>query len=199
MNYIKLTRPDGTPIWISKAFVVTIEPRKGGGSVVVPIGDGLDYDVKENPEIVLSMLQDEPMPSVVPVPPPKGLAPTPEDVSPEDVESQAIEEAQEPEKPAKKVTRRKTKAAKEEADKKVEDAVAKPKRKRRTKTPPMPLDEAQLKRLLSAPPRSLVKLRNALASQFKIADVDEAVSALEANKIFQRDGDKIIWAKNEVK
>lgn len=199
MNYIKLTRLDGTPIWISKAFVVTIEPRKGGGSVVVPIGDGLDYDVKENPEIVLSMLQDEPMPSVIPVPPPNGLAPTPEDVSPEDIESPVIEEAQAPKKPAKKVTRRKTKVVKEESDKQADEAVAKPKRKRRTKTPPMPLDEAQLKRLLSAPPRSLVKLRNALVSQFKIADVDEAVSALEANKIFKLDGDKIIWGKDNVK
>ena len=53
--YIKLTRLDNTPIWINASFVVTIEPRKGGGSVVVPIGDGLDYDVKETPEAVLSL------------------------------------------------------------------------------------------------------------------------------------------------
>lgn len=81
--YIKLTRLDNSPIWINASFVVTVEPRRGGGSVVVPIGDGLDYDVRETPESVLAMLAGAPAPEVVPVPAPKGLAPTPEDVSPE--------------------------------------------------------------------------------------------------------------------
>ena len=83
--YIKLIRLDGSPIYINASFIVTIEPRKGGGSIVVPIGDGLDYDVRESPEKVLAMLGDAPSPTVVPVPAPKGLAPTAAaDVSPDD-------------------------------------------------------------------------------------------------------------------
>ena len=95
--FLKFTRLDGTPIWINSTFVVTVEPRRNGGSVVVPIGDGLDYDVREAPEKVLAMLggsvpasvaasPDEPAPEetamalakpesapVVAVPPPKAL------------------------------------------------------------------------------------------------------------------------------
>ena len=55
--FLKFTRLDGSPIWINATFVVTVEPRRGGGSIVVPIGDGLDYDVREAPEHVLAMLQ----------------------------------------------------------------------------------------------------------------------------------------------
>lgn len=82
--FIKLTRLDNSPIWINASFVVTVEPRKGGGSIVVPIGDGLDYDVKESPETVLGLVGGAPAAAVVPVPPPKGLAPTHVDVSPDD-------------------------------------------------------------------------------------------------------------------
>lgn len=73
--FIKLTRLDNTPIWINASFVVTVEPRRGGGAIVVPIGDGLDYDVREAPEAVLALLGDAPAPTVVPVPAPPGLAP----------------------------------------------------------------------------------------------------------------------------
>ena len=79
--YIKLTRLDNSPIWLNAAFIVTIEPRKQGGSIVVPIGDGLDYDVREKPDEVLAMLEGAPAATVVPVPPPKSLAPTPDDIS----------------------------------------------------------------------------------------------------------------------
>lgn len=82
--YIKLTRLDGTPIWINAAFVVTVEPRKLGGATVVPIGDGLDYDVRETADMVLDMLDAAPVEKVVPVPVPKSLTQTPDDVSPED-------------------------------------------------------------------------------------------------------------------
>lgn len=61
--FIKLTRLDHSAIWINASFVVTVEPRKGGGSVVVPIGDGLDYDVMESPEAVLALLADAPAPA----------------------------------------------------------------------------------------------------------------------------------------
>lgn len=81
--YIKLTRLDNSPIWLNAAFIVTVEPRKGGGTIVVPIGDGLDYEVRETAEAVLGMLGDAPTPTVVPVPAPKGLTKTPDDVSPD--------------------------------------------------------------------------------------------------------------------
>lgn len=54
--FIKFTRLDGTPIWLNSTFIVTVEPRRNGGSTVVPIGDGLDYDIREAPEKVLAML-----------------------------------------------------------------------------------------------------------------------------------------------
>lgn len=53
--FIKLTRTDGRPIWLNPEFIVTVEDRKGGGAIVVPAGDGLDYDVKESPEAVMRL------------------------------------------------------------------------------------------------------------------------------------------------
>ena len=83
--YVKLTKKDGSPIWINASYIVTIEPARQNGSVVVPIGDGLDYDVRESPEKILRLIEGAPAPTIVPVPPPKGLAPTrPEDLSGED-------------------------------------------------------------------------------------------------------------------
>ena len=121
--FIRLTRADGLPIWLNASFIVTVEPTRSGGSIVVPIGDGLDYDVKEAPETVLALLNEAPPAKVVPVPPPKALTPMPEDVSP-DIGirrgDDGDEAGQEPEgqtdsgesKPApKKRGRRRTKAA----------------------------------------------------------------------------------------
>lgn len=83
VKFVKLTRLDNTPIWLNAGFIVTVEPRRGGGSVVVPIGDGLDYDVREKPEVVLSMLAGSAAPEIVPVPVSDCLTKTPADVSPE--------------------------------------------------------------------------------------------------------------------
>lgn len=88
--YIKLTRIDGSPIWLNASFIVTIEPTKNGGSIVVPIGDGLDYEVKESAEAVLDLLKEAPCAPVVPVPPPKSLAPTSNDVAPGNLEANEI-------------------------------------------------------------------------------------------------------------
>ena len=81
--FIELTRTDGLPVWLNAAFIVTVEPSRNGGSIVVPIGDGLDYEVKEPPEAVLALLADAPPAKVVPVRPPKALTPRPDDVSPD--------------------------------------------------------------------------------------------------------------------
>ena len=107
--YIKLTRMNGQPIWLNASFVVTVEPTPIGGAIVVPIGDGLDYEVRESPETVLALLAGTPAPAVVPVRPPRALAPQPEDVSPEEERpsdsepEQPVEEA----KPTKRGRRRK--------------------------------------------------------------------------------------------
>jgi len=102
--FIKLTRLNGQPIWLNASFIVTVEPRNGGGSVVVPIGDGLDYDVKETTDVVLKMLDGAPEPAVVPVPAPDMLAPMPADVSPEP--EKPAEESQAEVKPEKKPRKR---------------------------------------------------------------------------------------------
>ena len=112
---------DGLPIWLNASFIVTIEPARSGGSIVVPIGDGLDYDVKEPPETVLALLNDAPPAKVVPVPPPKALTPMPDDLSPEigfrsggdeEAKPEASSEAEDTKPAAKKRTRRTKSAAK---------------------------------------------------------------------------------------
>lgn len=109
--FIQLTRTDGIPVWLNACFVVTVEPSRSGGSIVVPIGDGLDYEVRESPDAVLSMLEGAPPVKVVPVPPPKSLTPRPDDVSP-DANPQGCDKVKNVEDhpaPQKKV--RKTKSA----------------------------------------------------------------------------------------
>lgn len=219
--FIRLTRLDSTPIWINASFVVTVEPRKGGGSVVVPIGDGLDYDVKETPESVLALLGDAPAPAVVPVPAPPMLAPTaPADVSPEPEPSR-------PDAPpaemgtahVRKPTRSRAKAklaatAAETADGEADDnkpAAKKTRAPRKAKrstqdfalsqepaptqesTPSLDLSEDQVARLKRMAPGSVRKLQNTLATQFAVADAEGVVAALEAHGILSIDRDHIIW------
>lgn len=219
--YIKLTRLDNTPIWINASFVVTIEPRKGGGSVVVPIGDGLDYDVKETPEAVLSLLDGAPAPAVVPVPPPPMLAPTqPADVSPE-----ASDMAEAPEPPSssapatpapRRTTRSRVKA--KPAAETVEGesdarpaAAKKPRTPRKTKrstqdfalpqepepasasAPALDLADEQVARLKKMAPGSVRKLQNTLVTQFKVADPDATIAALAAQETLAIERDHVIW------
>lgn len=125
--YIKLTRIDGSPIWLNASFIVTIEPTRNGGSIVVPIGDGLDYEVKEAAEAVLDLLNEAPPAAVVPVPPPKSLAPTAEDVSPGNLEANEIaheHKASAPKKAAKTPAKAKKSASAGSAKKAKEASVA---------------------------------------------------------------------------
>ena len=105
---------NGQPIWLNASFVVTVEPTRSGGAIVVPIGDGLDYEVRESSETVLALLAGAPAPAVVPVRPPRALAPQPEDVSPEEdrpIDREPEEPVEEP-KSAKRGRRRKRNAEK---------------------------------------------------------------------------------------
>ena len=122
--YIKLTRMNGQPIWLNASFVVTVEPTRIGGAIVVPIGDGLDYEVRESPETVLALLAGAPTPAVVPVRPPRALVPQPEDVSPEE-ERPSDPEPEKPVEEAKppKRGRRRKKNAEQSATAATEDKV----------------------------------------------------------------------------
>lgn len=223
--FIKLTRLDNSPIWLNASFVVTVEPRRGGGSVVVPIGDGLDYDVKESPERVLAALAGAPEPAVVPVPTRDALTQTPDDVSPEperpeppaaeppkvevpkaetpktdEVKITVSEAPEEPVAKPKAVRKTRTRAkakpkADEAADGDAADEKPKPVRKTRTRTKktPLALDDAQLERLLKLRPRSVRKLINTLASQFKVEDGETQVKALVEHGVISIDQDHVIW------
>lgn len=180
--YIKLTRFDNRPVWINAAFVVTVEPRRdGSGAVVVPIGDGLDYDVRESPEEVLRMLEGCPAPQVVPVPVSDSLTKTPADVSPSPERKPpepVAEEGPVAEKPAKKPRAKKPAAAK------------KPKP---AKKPTLELSDDEVARLGKLAPKSVAKLKNTLSTQFRVADVSETVAALEAKGVIKLDGNHVNW------
>ena len=211
--YIKLTKFDNRPVWLNASFIVTVEPRRdGNGAVVVPIGDGLDYDVKESPEMVLKMLEGAPVPTVVPVPVSDCLTKTPDDVSPEPVttreqpqpaeapkaaapaETAAAKSAAE-KKPRKRTTRAKAKAA-EKPDEKKPEAAEKPAEKEEPQpvsVPELELSPDQVARLAKLAPKSIAKLKNTLATQFHIADVGGTVLALEAKGAFTLEGNRVLW------
>ena len=179
--YIKLTRFDNRPVWLNAAFVVTVEPRRdGSGSVVVPIGDGLDYDVRESPEDVLRMLEGCPTPQVVPVPVSDCLTKTPVDVSPEP--ERKTEEKPVEEKAAKPV-KKPAKAKKPAAAKKAKPA----------KKPVLELSDEEVSRLGKLAPKSIAKLKNTLSTQFRVSDVSETVAALEAKGVIKIDGNHVSW------
>ena len=203
--YIKLTRFDNRPVWLNAAFVVTVEPRRdGNGAVVVPIGDGLDYDVRESPEEVLRMLEGCPAPQVVPVPVSDCLTKTPADVSPEPerkpvvapparesadstvVEAPVEKPAAPEEKPAapeEKPAKKPARARKPAAAKKAKPA----------KKPVLELSDDEVTRLGKLAPKSIAKLKNTLSTQFRVADVSGTVAALEAKGVIKLDGNHVNW------
>ena len=211
--YIKLTKFDNRPVWLNASFIVTVEPRRdGNGAVVVPIGDGLDYDVKESPEAVLRMLEGAPVPTVVPVPVSDCLTKTPDDVSPEPVakreepqsadapkavapdETPSAKPAAE-KKPRKRTARAKTKAAEKLEEKKSEPAekAAEKQEPPPAKVPELELSPDQVARLAKLAPKTIAKLKNTLATQFHIADVGGTVLALEAKGAFTLEGNRVVW------
>ena len=199
--YIKLTKFDNRPVWLNASFIVTVEPRRdGNGAVVVPIGDGLDYDVKESPEAVLAMLEGAPVPTVVPVPVSDCLTKTPDDVSPEPVAKR--EEPRPAEAPptdapaAEKKPRKRTTRAKAKPEEKKTESAEMPAEKAEpvpAKAPELELSPDQVARLAKLAPKSIAKLKNTLATQFHIADVGGTVLALEAKGAFTLEGNRVLW------
>ena len=191
-SFVRLTRLDGSPIWLNASFVVTVEPRKGGGSVVVPIGDGLDYDVRETPEAVLAYLDGAPVPEVVPVPTSDALTPTPDDVSPEGGDDDAKKEEPEAEKPAKK-TARKTAKRKSAAAEKPEKAEEPPAFEQPPASPAAELLDDEIARLRKMAPRTVKKLQNTLMTQFKSVNAEAALATLVVRGIIVVDGTRVNW------
>ena len=194
MKFIKLTRFDNRPVWLNASFVVTVEPRREGvGSVVVPIGDGLDYDVRESPEDVLKMLEEGIVPAVVPVPVTDGLTPTPADVSPDLELHHETSPVPKPEKP-KKPRRRAVKAEVANGGE-VKTAARKSSEKKAAKAfaSHIELSEADVERLVRMSPKSVDKLKNTLLTQFHVADAVATVQGLEARGVIERDGKRINW------
>ena len=217
--FIRLLKTDGHPIWINAAFIVTIEPRKEGGSIVVPVGDGLDYEVQESAETVLSLLNEAPEPTVVPIPCTDAISKAPVSKAPKadtqaEVETSEVNVAAEPDtapapkvgtknakrktatSPRKRATARKTEG--EVKNTKLEASSA-PKGKdnqgkqKNALTTNNTLDSAEIERLCKLSPRSVKKLRNTLTAQFKINDVDAAIRALESGGILAVDRDHVNW------
>ena len=208
--YIKLTKLDGRPVWLNASFIVTVEPRRdGNGAVVVPIGDGLDYDVKETPETVLGMLEGAPVPAVVPVPVSDCLTKTPADVSPEPEPKREPPHAEEPpaakaapaaeKKPRRRTAKSRKAAAKGDEPKAEEKPSEKPAEEPAAapaeppKVPALELAPDQVARLAKLAPKSVAKLKNTLATQFHVADVGGTVLALEAKGAFALEGNRVIW------
>jgi len=197
---------NGQPIWLNASFVVTVEPMRSGGAIVVPIGDGLDYEVRESPETVLALLSGAPQPAVVPVPPPRALAPQPEDVSPEeerpfDREPEkpvAVEET----KPAKRGRRRKKNAEQvstaSTADKAQNTSA---KEVSRVSETPEPEGFKEIVADLKARKcRTGKRLRNAIKSYFKKTDETEIDHIIETmiNKGYMLVGSDghVTWIEN---
>lgn len=198
--FIRLTQLDGKSIWFNSAYIVTVEPRKGSGALVVPLGDGLDYDVIESPAQIVEALGG----SISPVPEPKRRSDGEKAVSSADgqleepafsviLSSPAVAVPRDGDEtvavPARKTRGRTAKKSAKESDgaaakkpaKKTAKASAKSAKK--VKLPPIPLTEEQLMRLQKMSPGSMKKLVNTLMSQFGVAETENTVDALRAREI----------------
>ena len=203
-TFIRLTRPDGAPIWFNRNCIVTVESRKGSGAIVVPMGDDLDYEVVEQPAAIVEALGGDMMP---PLPSPskrkssarKSDGPAEktgadEKDAPdfridgglivsaaETVETEAPAPASAADSPPQKGKGREKKSGRATTSKTVK---AKAKASTKAKAlPRIPLDEEQLIRLQKMSPGSLRKLVNTLMTQFKVAETQPAIDALTAREV----------------
>ena len=193
ITFVKLTRLDGSPIWLNASYVVTVEPRKGGGTTVVPIGDGLDYDVRENPETVLAVLDGAPVPDVVPVPTSDALTLTPDDVSPESSSDAGFGAEAKPDAKSTKKTPRKSPSRKAEAAEKAEKSEEPKFEPQPTNNSEVELLDEEIARLRKMAPRTVRKLQNTIMTQFKNLNAEATVAALVSRGYLSIDGTHINW------
>ena len=212
--FIKLTRTDGRPIWINPEFVVTVEGRQGGGAIVVPAGDGLDYDVKESPDAVMRLCGGgEPLSAAEQ---PAAEPAEPIDVLPmQDAPERPVVDAEATVQALREKVKRIREAAaaktdrtppngkdappgKTEAQPPAEDAkpktAAKPrKRASRSKKPAIDLTDEQMERLKKMAPSSRQKLLNTLA-HLKVSNAEATAVALLAHKVIEMTPDNhVSW------
>ena len=220
--FIRLTKKDGNHIWLNSGFIVTVEPVRSGGAVVVPFGDGLDYEVRESAESIISLVEGLPTSEIAaapvedaPVETAKGL-PTVEVVeavaeqpvfeavevpSVSDEESAAAVAAvsqlapkPEEEKPTKRARKAKTRPA--PAGTPATEGERKLPRRRAVRKTTLDLTEDQLARVRSMAPRSVKRLTNTLSSQFAVLDPETTVRALVEHDIITVDDQShITWIK----
>ncbi len=205
--FIKLTRTDGRPIWINPEFIVTVEGRKDGGSIVVPGGDGLDYDVKESPQTVMDLCGGKVEAAEIPPPPALPADPPPQEKVTEAKSTVSGEPAASEPVPAKKRGRKASKAAAapepapvpetppateppavaaeaEPATPAEEKPAAKPRKRTSRKKPAIDLTDEQMARLRKMAPGSRQKLLNTLV-HLKVPNAEATAVALIANKVLE--------------
>ncbi len=184
--FTKLTRINGSPVWLNASFIVTIEPGRQGGSIVVPIGDGLDYEVRETPAQVLSLLENAPTPDLVPVPAVTALA---KETTEEPTEPVTYSEP-EPAKTEETLIPAKTRGRKTASTTKKTTRT----RAKTSKKPILDLTEEQVERLRKMAPGSVKKLQNTLLTQFRVPDAEATVAALVAHDVALTDEHgRVLW------
>ncbi len=166
--FIKLMRKAGEAIWIKAESIITVEPARTGGTIVVPMGDGLDYEVVEEPETVLALIAGEPPPK------PKKATRKATKTKAKAADAAAIDAAAPAEeKPKKKrTTKKKATAEEEEASSKAETPAE-------MEPTPVFFTADQLARVRKMAPGSVKKLANTLATQFGVSDTNAVVRHLE--------------------
>ena len=203
--FIKLTRTDGRPIWINPEFIVTVEGRKDGGSIVVPGGDGLNYDVKESPQTVMDLCGGKVEAAEILPPPAQPAEPPPQEKPAEEKGTVSAEPTISEPAPAKKRGRKASKAAAASAPPPVpetppateapvvaaepatpaeEKPAAKPRKRTSRKKPSIDLTDEQMVRLRKMAPGSRQKLLNTL-SHLKVPNAEATAVALVAHKVIE--------------
>lgn len=214
--FVQFTKKDGTPVWINANFVVTVEGLRTGGAVVVPVGDGLDYEVREEASAVVeTVTQAQGAIAVVPVP---NADPVAGAKKKRTTRKTAAKTAEEPEKaapadgkPAEKADpKRLAKKDDAPAQTPAEPAPPAPPAQGAQSVPasPAPAPGAQdifgppaldlnteaLDRLRTMAPRSVKKIVNTLKAQFAVKDPEATVRALAANGLIEiGEHNRVTW------
>lgn len=220
--FIRLTKKDGTFVWLNTEYIVTVEPVRTGGTIVVPVGDGLDYEVRESAETIISLIEGTPVAEIAaavaetPEEAPAEATPDPEAAPAEapvfeqtevEVKSEAESaaavaaviqltppEAPAEGKPAKRS--RKTKVRPVPAGTPATEGERKVVRHRAARKTPLELTEDQLARIRAMAPRSVKRLSNTLSSQFDVIEPETVIRSLVEHDIITVDEQShITWIK----
>ncbi len=220
--FIRLTKKDGTFVWLNTEYIVTVEPVRTGGTIVVPVGDGLDYEVRESAETIISLVEGTPVAEIAatvaetPEEAPAEATPAPEAAPAEapvfeqtevEVKSEAESaaavaaviqltppEAPAEGKPAKRA--RKTKGRPVPAGTPATEGERKVVRHRAARKTPLELTEDQLARIRAMAPRSVKRLSNTLSSQFDVIEPETVIRSLVEHDIITVDEQShITWIK----